>query len=163
MGYGRSSGQPSEHALFAAALDAYDYLVANKSVAPESIVPMGRSLGSGVATYLAANRTVRGVVLITPYDSMTNVAREHFGYLPVSLLLKHRFESSRVAQSLDKPALLLAAEHDNVVPVAHARALDESWRGPHRLVELSGKGHNDIESHAAYYDTINKFLASLPR
>jgi len=92
-GYGGTPGQPSETALLNDALAIYDYAAKQPGVSGDDIVVIGRSLGSGVATYLAANRVVRGVVLITPYDSLAGVAQAHFPYFRVRLLLKHRYPS----------------------------------------------------------------------
>lgn len=83
-GYGGSTGRPSQAALIADALAAFDHV----QQAHHDIAVMGRSLGSGVAVALASKRRVDRLVLVTPYDSLLNVAREHMGWLPVGLLLK---------------------------------------------------------------------------
>ncbi len=83
-GYGESEGRPSEKALFEDALLVHDYARRRPDVDPERVVAMGRSLGSGVAVYLAANRPLRGVVLVSPYDSMVEVAKRHYPYLRMS-------------------------------------------------------------------------------
>jgi pimeloyl-ACP methyl ester carboxylesterase len=156
-GYGGTPGKPSQAALYEDALAIYDYVVANE-IAANEIVVMGRSLGSGLAAMLAAERTVRGAILITPYDSLVEVAARHYPMFPVRLLLKHPFDSVQFAQRTTVPALLLAAEHDNIIPPAHAQRLHDVWAGPKRLHILSDVGHNDIERHPEYYDLINSFL-----
>ena len=82
-GYGESDGKPSEAALFGDALAVFDALARRPDVDASRIVLVGRSLGSGVAAYVAAERPVAAVVLISPYDSMTAVARRHYPWLPV--------------------------------------------------------------------------------
>jgi pimeloyl-ACP methyl ester carboxylesterase len=156
-GYGSTAGKPSQAALFADALALYEHVRAS-GVSPNRIVAMGRSLGSSVATMLAANRPLRGVVLITPFDSLAEVAARHYRWFPVRTLLRHPFPSVEFARRTNVPALLLAAEGDFIVPPAHAQRLSEAWAGPHRLVMLDAVGHNDIEQHADYYDAINAFL-----
>ena len=94
-GYGGSTGSPSEAGLLADATAIYDHLSGRH---PEISV-IGRSLGSGVAVHLASVRDVHRLVLVTPFDSLVNVAREHFRYLPVGWLMRDRYESaSRVAR-----------------------------------------------------------------
>lgn len=159
-GYGNTPGEPGERALFQDALAIYDYAVKQPGVSADRIVAMGRSLGSGVATYLAANRKVHAVVLITPYDSMAAVGQGHYPFFPVRRLLKHKFPSDTFAAAIDAPALLLAAEQDTIVPPRHAQALKQAWRGPVQLRVLQGVGHNDIEAHPNYYALINGFLKS---
>jgi fermentation-respiration switch protein FrsA (DUF1100 family) len=125
---------------------------------------MGRSLGSGVASMLAGSRPVGGAILITPFDSLAAVAAGHYPFVPVRLLLRHPFPSSDWAQRTRARALLLAADHDAVVPATHAQKLFQAWAGPKQIHVLAQTGHNDIEMHADYYRLINEFLASaVPR
>ncbi|MET0988918.1 MAG: alpha/beta hydrolase [Steroidobacteraceae bacterium] len=156
-GYGLSPGKPSQAGLFEDALAIYDHVRAT-GISADRIVVMGRSLGSGVAAMLAANRPVRGVVLITPFDSLGAVAAHHYRGLPVSALLKHPFPSIAFARQAQVPALLLAAERDEIVPPVHAERLSQAWAGPHRLHVLTNVGHNDVEQDARYYVLINEFL-----
>jgi uncharacterized protein len=156
-GYGLSPGKPSQAALFEDALVIYDHVRAS-GVSADRIVAMGRSLGSGIAAMLAANRPLRSVILVTPFDSMAAVAAHHYRVLPVRTLLKHPFPADEFARTAQVPALLLAAERDNIVPPIHAQRLSEAWAGPHRLQVLEGVGHNDIERNAQYCELINDFL-----
>ena len=116
-GYGGSSGSPSEAALFADALALFDRLAARH----ERIAVVGRSLGSGIATYLASQRPVHRLVLVTPHDSVLALAQKHYPVYPVSLMLKDRYESVRYAADIDMPVLLLVAQNDTLIPPAHAQ------------------------------------------
>ena len=158
-GYGESGGNPSEAALFGDALAVFDALVQRPDVDASRVVVVGRSLGSGVATYLAAERPVAAVVLISPYDSMTAVARRHYPWLPVGMLLKHPFESASRAPGIRAPLLAIAGGRDGIVPPAHSRRLVEAWGGPKRLVEIGGAGHNDIFGAPQFWPAIDAFPA----
>jgi uncharacterized protein len=155
-GYGGSPGKPSQKALYEDGLAIYDYALEN-GARPEQIVVMGRSLGSGVAAMIAANRQVAGALLVTPFDSLAEVAVRHYR-MPVKLLLRHPFPSVQWARQAQAPALILAAERDTVIPPVHARRLYEAWAGPKQIQVLDGVGHNDIELHPDYYRRINEFL-----
>lgn len=157
-GYGGTRGEPSQQALYEDALAIYDYVVAN-GTDPRDIVAMGRSLGSGLAALLAAERDLQRAILITPYDSVAEVAARHYPVFPVRLLLKHPFDSTSFAKRASAPALLLAAEHDTIIPPLHAQRPNNLWKGPSQLHILNGVGHNDIERHPEYYALINAFLA----
>jgi pimeloyl-ACP methyl ester carboxylesterase len=159
-GYGRNAGKPSQRALFADALEIYDYAVRTSGVTSQEIVVMGRSLGSGVATYLASQRSVAAVVLITPYDSIRAVAQSLYPILPIRLLLKHPFPSDTFAPNIKAPLLIVAAEHDQVVPTEHARRLLAAWGGEKTMHLLADASHNDIGQHPDYYRWINEFLES---
>ncbi|HEX7053196.1 MAG TPA: alpha/beta hydrolase [Burkholderiales bacterium] len=160
-GYGRSTGAPSERALFADALTIYDHVVARPRFDAKRIVAMGRSLGSGVATYLASERPVAAVVLVTPYDSMAAVGRTHYPFLWVAPLLKHPFDSAGRARTIDVPMLALIAGADTIIPPRHGEALVKAWRGPATAIVLPGAGHNDIGLQPAYWRSIREFLRKI--
>lgn len=155
-GYGSSAGSPSEHDLVADGLLWYEH--AKQQLDARRIVVFGRSLGSSVAVQLAAERAVESVILVAPFDSMTNLARHHYPYLPVSWLLRHPFDSLSRAASIGAPLLCLVAERDEVVPPVHSRRLFEAWQGPKRWVELSGAGHNSTDDAPAFWQAIREFL-----
>ena len=157
-GYGDSEGRPSQKALCRDALYILDTLVAREKIPLDHIVLMGRSLGSGVAVYVAAHRPVRGVVLITPFDSLLNVARHHYPYLPVRLFLRHPFDSAALAPEIKMPALVLMGRQDNIVPNPLSVALAQRWGGPAQKVVIEGFGHNDIQADEGYWRAINAFL-----
>jgi pimeloyl-ACP methyl ester carboxylesterase len=153
-GYGGSAGAPSEEALSSDALAWYDYAARDA----KRIYAFGRSLGSGVAVRMAAERRLDGIILVTPYDSMTAVARHHYPILPVGLLLRHRFDSLSLAPKIPIPLLCIAAADDHVVPIEHARRLYDAWPGPKRWLQLAG-GHNSTDDQPEYWPAIEAFLA----
>jgi fermentation-respiration switch protein FrsA (DUF1100 family) len=157
-GYGKSDGKPSEQAFFNDALAIYDAVAAHPGVDRKRIVVMGRSLGTGVATYLASQRPLAAVVLVTPFDSVAAVARAQYPFVLVDLLLKHPFDSLARAPTIDAPMLALIAERDSIIPPRHAETLVKAWRGPVTSVVFERADHNDISSHARYWLTVREFL-----
>jgi uncharacterized protein len=155
-GYGGSEGSPSAATIGADALRWHDHAV--KELKPRQVFAFGRSLGSSAAVYVAAERPLAGVVLVTPFDSLSAVAKRHYWYLPVDLLLKHRLDSVLLAPKIAAPLLCLAAERDEVIPPEHARRLYEAWAGPKQWVELPGAGHNSTDGTPAFWQSIQAFL-----
>jgi pimeloyl-ACP methyl ester carboxylesterase len=153
-GYGGSGGQPSERALVGDAIALYDLLRARH----EEISVIGRSLGSGVAVRLASEREVRRIALVTPFDSLVNVARAHMRWLPVGLLMRDRFDSASIAPSISADALVVIAEQDEIVSHARSEALVAAFRDRPRVVVLEGSRHNDIDLDPRYLDELAKFL-----
>lgn len=153
-GHGGSSGRPSERALLADATVVYDQVAARH---PEVSV-IGRSLGSGVAVHIARARKVRRLALVSPFDSMVNVAREHYAWLPVSLLMLDRYESAMKAPAVRVPVLIVIAADDEIIPAQRTTAstfsrstlnrLPDSWpieRGAMiRLPQPAGSLTGDI-------------------
>ena len=153
-GYGNSAGSPSEKALVADALKWHDKAQSLSG----SLFLFGRSLGSGVAVQLAATRSVDGVILVAPYDSMVEVGRHHYPILPVSWMLRHRFDSVQRAPAVQAPLLCLVAGRDEIIPMIHSKRLYEAWAGPKRWVELVNAGHNSTDGAPQFWSAIRGFL-----
>jgi pimeloyl-ACP methyl ester carboxylesterase len=162
-GYGRSEGKPSEQALFADAELVFDALVARADVDRARIVLVGRSLGSGVAIHLASRREVAGLVLISPFDSMTALGQRHYPFLPVRLLLKHPFDSLARAPAISAPLLAIVGERDGIIPPEHSRRLYDAWGGPKRWISIPGASHNDLGAQREFWEPISHFLAERTR
>ena len=159
-GYGGDDGVPSEAALFQDALAIHDQASAALVHDGRRMV-IGRSLGSGVAAYLASERDIDAAVLVTPFDSIVEVAAERFPWLPVAMLLRHRFESIELAPDLQIPALFVIAQRDEVIPLPRTLALLESWGGPVTRLDLTDAGHNDVTGDPRYWSEIARFVVAV--
>lgn len=160
-GYGRSTGVPTEDQLVADALFIIDHMMAQRQYAAERIVLMGRSLGSGVAVKVASLREVGGVILVTPFDSLVNVAKHHYPFLPVNLLLQHRFDSERLAPKVTAPLLALIAGRDEIIPNTNSQKLVKNWAGPLKTLVIPAAGHNDIHLYPEYWQALMSFLEAV--
>ena len=158
-GYGRSEGKPGETELFADALQIHDY--AAKRAQGGRVAVMGRSLGSGVAVYLAAQRPVAGVILVSPYDTIESVAQGVYPFLPISLMLKHRFDSLSRAPGIKAPLLCLVASGDRVIPRPHSERLYAAWGGPRQWREIRPADHDSLAGEPEYWRAIAAFLDGL--
>lgn len=153
-GYGPSTGTPSEHSLVADALAWFDDLSSRYS----SIDVVGRSLGSGVAVQVAAQRPVRRLVLVTPFDSLINVAADVARPLPIGWLVRDRYESVRHTAELTCPVLVLRASDDTMVRPQRTAGLVASFATPPEEVVIAGRGHNDLQLDPAYDVALRRFL-----
>ena len=160
-GYGESQGKPSETALNSDALEIYDQLAARKDVDVKRIVVMGRSLGTGVAVHVAANRPVRAVMLVSPFDSLRSIAQREYPYVPIGWLLKHPFDSAALAPQIKAPLLVLSGGRDRLIPSANSKRLVDAWAGPSQWQTIVGTGHNDIQTGARYWPRMREFLTGL--
>jgi hypothetical protein len=158
-GYGRSEGKPGEAVLIGDALALFDAIAKRGDVDARRIVVVGRSLGTGVAARVAAERPVAGAVLVSPYDSLVEVGRQHYPWLPVSWLLRHRFDAVAAAKQAHAPLLSVVGGQDGIIPLVRSRKLHDAWQGPKHWVEIPHAGHNDIGATAAYWGAIMDFLA----
>ncbi|MFQ6005077.1 MAG: alpha/beta hydrolase [Woeseia sp.] len=159
-GYGGSTGSPTEAGLYDDALAVFDELRSRY----KGISVIGRSLGSAVATYLASLRDIDRLVLVTPFDSIENVARRALPILPVALLIKDRFDSAGHVPNIDAPVLVLIAENDEVIPRRHSDALAGAFPSAQIKVEIiEDAGHNTIGMYPRYANALSTFLATQVR
>lgn len=154
-GYGGSTGIPSESALVADAGSVFDMVKSRH----DSVIVMGRSLGSGVATALAADRPVERLVLVTPFDSIANVAGDHFSSVARSIV-SDRYDSAKRMSHVHADVLVVVAARDEVISRARSDALIATV-DPARLqvVTIPAAGHNDLDRFPAYLSSVEAFVA----
>lgn len=140
-GYGARPGKPSENAITPAALAAFDELAAGGPV-----FLVGESLGTGVACAVAAARpdAVAGLLLITPFTSLPDVARAHYPWLPVRWLLRDRYDNVAALRAYRGPMVVVVAGRDTIVPSELGRRLFETYVGPKRMRTDAGPTHNEL-------------------
>jgi pimeloyl-ACP methyl ester carboxylesterase len=160
-GYGLSEGVPSEEKLFKDAFFIYDSLAGREDIDALKVVAMGKSLGTGVAVYLATQRPLTGVILVSPYDSVAGIVKEKYPFVPVNYLLRHPFDSIKLVPSVNVPMLALVATEDKLVPPWRSQRLVDAWGGKSELKLVEGKNHATIHSHEVYWESIGEFLAGL--
>jgi pimeloyl-ACP methyl ester carboxylesterase len=158
-GYGTSEGKPGQPALTADALAIYDAVVKRDDVDPRRIVVFGRSLGTAIAAHLAARRLAAGAILVSPDDSMTAIGQLHYPWLPVSLLLRHRFDAIPDAKRNAMPMLAIVGGSDSIIPANRSRALFDAWAGPKNWLVVPGAGHNDLGRDDGFWQAVAGFLA----
>jgi hypothetical protein len=123
---------------------------------------MGESLGAGIAAQVAASKPTDfdGIVLITPWTSLAALVNEKFAGMPLSMLLRARLDTVNAIKQYTGSVVVIGAENDALIPVAHARSLAGSRSGVHYL-ELPGAGHNDWFSamNDAQWDEVVSMMA----
>ncbi|QKV63896.1 alpha/beta fold hydrolase [Pseudomonas sp. 43A] len=154
-GFGGSGGSPSEEAIAEDALALFDQVYTSHP----QVSLIGRSLGSGVAVRLASQRPVQNLILVTPYNSLEEIAARQYPWVPVKWLLKDRFESGKYAAHIRVPTLLLAASDDEVIPRASTQRLLENFpQGVALLRVVPDSGHNSISDRAQYLQWMEDVL-----
>lgn len=154
-GYGGSSGIPTEAGLLEDAVNIFDVLRSNH----ENISVIGRSLGTGIATYLASVREIEKMVLVTPFDSIVNIAKRGFPIFPVSLFLKDRYDSINYAGLVKAETLVIVAENDEVISRENSERLISAFSSSKLFVEIiEDATHNSIGNTPRYAKLLDDFL-----
>jgi len=159
-GYGKSEGSPDEAGIYLDARAAYDYLVLERGVDPEALIVFGRSLGGAVAVDLVMDRRAAGLVLESTFTSAKEMTRAMFGWLPIGLVIKSRFDSRDKIQRVSLPKLFIHGNADQVVPFKLGRRLFEAAPPPKQFYEIDGAGHNDtyVVGGKPYFQTLMAFI-----
>jgi uncharacterized protein len=139
-GYASSTGSPSERGLKLDGEAAYAAVIAS-GVAPERIVPLGESLGSGVAVALAARHKVGALVLDSPYSSIVDVAAATYWFAPVRALLRDPFRNDLLIGSVTAPTLIVHGTKDAVVPIRFGEKLFGLANSPKDFWRVEGAAH----------------------
>ena len=146
-GYGGSAGHPTEKSILAAAFVLFDVVHSQHA----NVTLIGRSLGTGVAIHVASQRPVTRLVLVTPYDSLVDVAEEHYPFLPNRLMMLDKYDSWKYAPQVTAPTKIIAAGNDEVIPRASTERLRTRFKsGILSYVVVPGVGHNTISNSRDY-------------
>jgi fermentation-respiration switch protein FrsA (DUF1100 family) len=158
-GYGGSEGRPSEAKITADSVGAYDTL-RGLGVAPHDIVAYGESLGTAVATRLALQRHVEGLVLEAPFTSIVDVGRLLWPLFPLSLIIADQYRTIDRIGAVAAPLLIVHGGRDAIIPLDQARHVFHAAAEPKSMVVVPQAGHNDLFDRGAG-DKVRGFLESL--
>ena len=158
-GYAPSAGRPSAEALIADAPLIHDLAAARFPGRP--IVAVGFSIGSGVAASLARHRPLAGLILVTPFDSLTSVAAGHFRWLPVRLLFRHDLKSADWLRGTDVPVAVISAGRDTLVPPERTESLRRAIGRPIFDRTIAGEDHNSIYQSPEFRDAMAEAMKKI--
>lgn len=155
-GYGKSTGKvTSERMLLRDATEAYEYLEGHHPDAP--IIVYGRSLGTGIATYLAATKSPKMLILESAYYSLRDLARRQFPFLP-PMLLKYPLRTDLWITEVSCPIYLFHGARDEFIPYESSERLLPRIRAEHELFAIQGGGHNNLGEFTEYEKKLAEVL-----
>ncbi len=162
-GYGPRDGKPSEATLVA---DAVEALALARREFPGPLILAGESIGAGVAAaaWAKAPDGIGALLLLTPWDKLEGVAKHHYPWAPVGLLLRDRYDNVANLAAFKGRIAVAIAEHDSIVPPQFGRALFDSLPEAKRLWVVPSSDHNDWWSRAdaAWWRSVVGFLLDEP-
>lgn len=159
-GYGRSEGSPSEAGVLQDARAARRWLAGRAGVGESQIVLLGESLGGGVLVDLAATDGARALVLQNTFTSLPDVAKFHYPWMPIKLLMRSQFDSLAKIARYHGPLLQFHGDADTIIPFALAERLYAAANQPKQFVVIPGADHNDPLS-PRFYEALDEFLDRL--
>ncbi len=162
-GYGKSEGIATEGTLRDAALSVIDYIHWRWPNRP--IVLCGRSLGAAVVLEAATAGTyaVQGLVLISPWTSLRDVAAVHYPRWLVRGLLWEQYDSLKSATLFHGSVLVIHGTSDQIIPFEQGQALSVRFQPKAQLIAVNGAGHNDILNFEETWNGLDTFLNAVSR
>lgn len=155
--YGKSKGKLSEQGFYDDAQFCYDYLL--KQYSETDIIVYGRSLGTGISTYLASKNNPKQLILETPYYSILDVAKHRFPIFPVSALLKYKFSSNEFIIDVKCPITMFHGTDDSIVPYSSAEKLKAiAPNDKTTFITIEDGSHNNLIEFEDYRSGIDSIL-----
>ena len=159
-GYGLSEGKPKEEHVLDTGTTLYDYAVTLECVDNNKIVVMAYSIGTGVATYVASQRDITGLVLIAPYDDFSSIANGIMNVFhgPFKSLQRFKFTSNIYAKNVKVSPLIFTSTGDKLIKKEYTDRLINCFTNIEKTVVFDGIGHNDYFHEQKVFDEINNYL-----
>ena len=157
-GYGKSTGYRSEKTLHQDAQHLYDAL--KNEWSEDQIIVYGRSLGSGMASHIAANNNPKMLILETPFYSLQSMASWRFPFLPTRLLVKYEMANWKRLQETNAPIHIFHGTEDRIVPYWSGKKLYDTVPEKATLTTIDGAGHNNLIEFEGYGEGVVRLLAN---
>lgn len=158
-GYGQSEGNPSEQGTYRDAEAAWRYLIEQRQVNPNEIIIFGRSLGGGVASWLAQSYQPGALILESTFLSLPDIAATIYPYFPVRLLLRFEYDTGEHLRSVNCPVLIVHSRDDEIMPFTQGWQLFEMAKEPKEFLEISGTHNGGFITSGKYYESgMNEFI-----
>jgi fermentation-respiration switch protein FrsA (DUF1100 family) len=163
-GYGRSEGTPSEEGLYRDAEAGYQYLTETNGIAPQTIIAFGQSFGTAVATHLAAETKVGGVVLEAPFPSASAVARDKYWFLPgIGVVAASQLDTQHRLSRINAPILIVHCNSDPVIPPKFGEEVYQEAQPPKFILRIDTYCHEEasIIAPEEYRAALQQLLSSI--
>ncbi len=156
-GYGKSTGPLTEQRLYDFAEQFYK--LAQMRFANDSIVIYGKSLGSGIATWLASRKNCKRLILETPYYSITSLCKRYFPIYPIERLIHYKIPSYQYLKEVTAPVTIFHGTSDWVITYNNAQRLIPSLKKSDEFITIPGGSHNDLNNFPLFHHKLDSLLA----
>jgi pimeloyl-ACP methyl ester carboxylesterase len=155
-GYGRSTGEIEAGILNDLSIQLYQ--MARQQFEPGQIIIYGKSLGTGIASYLASERDCRHLILETPYYSLSSLTQSYAWFLPIPMLIRYNLKTGEHFEEISAPVTVMAAEDDELIPLDNTLRLLPKMKKDDQFVVIKGAKHNSLADADKYHQIIHTIL-----
>lgn len=156
-GFGRSTGELSVDMLEKLALQLYK--LARTKYASQQIVIYGKSIGTGIAAYLAASKDCRDVMLEAPYYSLASLTADYLFFLPVNQLIKYDIDTYKHVSNIAAPITIVIGDKDELIPVTNAAGLLKHLKETDAFYLIPGGDHNNLPAQPLYHAVLDSVMS----
>ncbi len=156
-GYGKSTGNITEKAIYRQALDLYK--IAAEKYPGDKIIVYGKSLGTAPASFLASKKICRKLILETPFYSMPDLLRHHAPVFPTSILSKFYFPIYKYLSATAAPIVIFHGTKDRVIPYRKSARLKSILKSRDEYYSIEGGNHNNLDKYPIYQLTLAALLS----
>ena len=163
QGYGLSEGKPSEENCYDDALAAWNYLRQDNNLEVDDIIVFGRSMGGGVASWLASKHSPQLLILESAFESIVKMGQKRYPFLPISILTRTHFDTASRIQQIQTPVVFIHSTQDEIVPYSHSKNLYQITSEPKHFFNLTGSHNtgfleNELNYKSIFLTLINQYF-----
>jgi uncharacterized protein len=155
-GYGKSTGALTEQRLYDYAEQLYR--LAASRFSKDSIILYGKSMGSGLAAYIASRKNCKELILETPYYSITSLAAHYFPIYPVGRIIHYKIPSYQYLQKVIVPVTIFHGTSDGVIPYSNAEKLKPFLKPADQFITIDGGSHNNLNNFPLFHQKLDSLL-----
>jgi len=155
-GYGKSTGPLTEQRLYDYAEQLYK--LARSRFAKDSIIIYGKSMGTGIAAYMASKRDCKELILETPYYSMTSLSAHYLPIYPVSRMIHYKIPTWQYLKEVIAPVTIFHGTSDGVIPYSNALELKSSLKTTDQFITIEGGSHNNLNDFPLFHQKLDSLL-----
>ena len=157
-GYGKSTGSISSvEQLHSDVRAAWDFIAPQYQEKNIPITIYGRSLGSGLATKLATEVPHQQLILVSPFSSMKSMVKQHYPYVPSSLL-RYPLPTKEIIDQVPSKVSFIVGDQDFYIPLVHSEILQKLTKEPSEIYTVNGADHGDVHEFDQYWDIYKSLL-----
>jgi uncharacterized protein len=155
-GYGKTTGKLTEENLYAQAKEVYK--LAHSKFSADSIIVYGRSLGCGLASYIAANEDCKRLILETPFYSIPNLFSHYAPIYPTSRMSHFKFPVGEYLEEVKEPVTIFHGTSDKIIPYRSSEKLKKVLKPGDEFITIENGGHNNLNDFPLYHSKLDSVL-----
>ncbi len=155
--YGKTTGKLAEETFYRQAKEVYK--LAHSKFSADSIIVYGKSLGSGVASHIAANNDCKALILETPFYSLPDLFRHYAPIYPVSRMSHFKFPVGTNLEEVKAPVTIFHGTDDKVIPYSNSLQLKKELKPGDEFITIEGGAHNNLVSFTLFRSKLDSVLS----